>query len=157
MRRIAVALFACVLVAGCGRDRTTVAPDPAASASCAPCPTCNASSSVATTPVDLSAPPKPEPADPTDPFALSHAKDPFAAATKESVTVALDASGDTFVDGAKVADADLERIVKTKIAAGAEHFVIAADPSVPYGKVIHVIDELKIAGATKIAFSVAHP
>ncbi len=70
--------------------------------------------------------------------------------------VRVTAGGDVLVDGAKV-ESDAQILARAKGALGESpelRAVIQADQSVPYGKVIHVLDLLKQAGIAKIAFGV---
>lgn len=69
----------------------------------------------------------------------------------------LHSSGETFVDGKKVANDDailpLAREAQTKNAD--LRAVIRADQAVPHGRVIRALDLLKQAGVSKIAFGVS--
>jgi biopolymer transport protein ExbD len=74
------------------------------------------------------------------------------------LVVTLHPNGDVAVDGEKVATDDalrarVHRAVE-KVGVGLRA-VIQADRTVPYGQVIHVMDEMKQAGVVKFAFAVA--
>ena len=68
----------------------------------------------------------------------------------------LHASGETFVDGKKVANDDaLLPLAREAQAKNADlRAVIRADQAVPHGRVIRALDLLKQAGVSKIAFGV---
>ncbi len=72
-------------------------------------------------------------------------------------SVVLAADGTTQIDGKTVASDDsILPLARNAQERNPElRAVIKADSSVPHGRVIHVIDELKIAGVRKIAFGVA--
>lgn len=70
--------------------------------------------------------------------------------------VELHASGDTLVDGKKLANEDaILPLAREAQAKNPElRAVIRADTTVPHGRVIRVLDLLKQAGVSKIAFGV---
>lgn len=71
--------------------------------------------------------------------------------------VQVSANGELFVDGAKVgSDAEVLNLARLALGKTPElRAVIQADQAVTYGRVIHVLDVLKQAGVTKIAFGVS--
>jgi biopolymer transport protein ExbD len=71
-------------------------------------------------------------------------------------SVVLAADGTTQVDGKPVANDDaILAVAKDAVAKNADlRAVIKADSSVPHGRVVHVLDLLKQARVTKIAFGV---
>ena len=72
-------------------------------------------------------------------------------------SVVLSADGKVQVDGKPVANDDaVLALAQDAVAKNAElRAVIKADASVPHGRVIHVLDLLKQARVTKIAFGVS--
>lgn len=72
-------------------------------------------------------------------------------------SVVLVADGTTQVDGQVVPSDDaILPIARSAHEKNPDlRAVIKADSSVPHGRVIHVLDELKIAGVSKIAFGVS--
>jgi biopolymer transport protein ExbD len=75
------------------------------------------------------------------------------------VSIQLDAVGGTFVNGLAITD-DKEIFDAGKKALGtnaAVKAIIAADSRVTYGRLIAVIDRLRMAGITNIAFGVPAP
>jgi len=80
---------------------------------------------------------------------------PPATTARIELRVKLSADGKLFAGGQAVAnDADLTRITKHALEANPETpVVIDADPQVLYSAVIHVMDVLKSAGATKLSFA----
>jgi biopolymer transport protein ExbD len=83
------------------------------------------------------------------------------AATGEQVqlvfSVELTEGGKIFVDSKEVADDDSVGIMarESKVKNPDLRAVIRADAKVPHGRVIHVLDLLKQADLTKIAFAVS--
>lgn len=71
--------------------------------------------------------------------------------------IELHANGDTVVDGKKIASDDAVLPLATEAQAKNSELraIIRADTSVQHGRVIRVLDLLKQAGVTKIAFGVA--
>ncbi len=70
--------------------------------------------------------------------------------------VDIEANGDTHVDGAKLDKVEeVLSLAKARLSKDSEMRVnIRADSSVPHGKVMRVVDLLKQAGVSKIAFGV---
>jgi len=69
-------------------------------------------------------------------------------------TVNVDAEGHTAVDGARVDDATLSRLAKRALTSDRElRTVIQASSSASHGQVVHVLDELRGAGVTRVAFA----
>lgn len=129
MRRLLVlALF----VLSCKREDTKVCPDPVVSKS-APSP-------VRTIDVPL----------------------PKAVAFGDAVVVlsiAISAHGDTTVNGLAIADdnAITDAAKKARTADPEVKAVILADKSTQYGRVIEVVDRVRIGGIAKLAFAMAAP
>lgn len=67
--------------------------------------------------------------------------------------------GDVSIDGRVVADlVALEAAAKARVAKEPDaQAIIMVDPQVPYGRVVEVIDALKRAGVSRIAFGVLTP
>lgn len=127
--------------------RANVGPDPASTKSCAPCASNAPQGSIVTTIDFHPSPPLP----PEHPFPPGAA--PMPMETLAQVTI--QSSGDVFVNGAPApADADLVKAVRAALTAGTTRVVVLADRTVPYGKVVHVIDVAKSAGASTISLGV---
>jgi biopolymer transport protein ExbD len=70
------------------------------------------------------------------------------------LTVSVDPAGAASVNGKAVDDAALRAIAKSELTKDKElRTVIAASRSATHGAVLHVIDELRSVGVTKIAFA----
>lgn len=124
-----LALFACK-----AREETKpISADPAA-CSCAPCAPCAPLPSVV--PLDL---PKAE----------------ASGDTTATLNVVIAKDAKIVVDGSPVADDAALLAVARKSYAPDKRVVILADRAVAHGVVIHVLDVLKSAGFTKIAFAVS--
>jgi biopolymer transport protein ExbD len=99
----------------------------------------------------------PEPPPPTATVALSATAIPGTPAVQTVLTVTLAADGAAYVDGAKIADD--EAVLPAARGAMAKNpevrAVIKADKAVAHGRVVHVLDLLKQAGVSKIAFGVS--
>ena len=129
--------------------RATITSDPAPSCVCS-CPSTAGTSTVASKPTSNAVP--------LDFPQSTETKDPFAPsvdvlAESPPLAVAIDASGNVTVDGTPAAD---DTAVLALIGAhdgGIPRAVISADAAVAHGKVIHLIDLLKVAGVTRIAFA----
>jgi biopolymer transport protein ExbD len=64
-------------------------------------------------------------------------------------------TGETLVDSQRVEEQDVARLARAAHAKGAEvRAVIQADVTVPHGRVIRMIDQLRLGGIGKIAFGV---
>ena len=135
MRSPLVCVVALLTLAGCRRSDDNVRPDPA---KCPACPSVVATASVPKAiPLD---PPMPEDGSKLTPI----------------LHVDLDAKGDVFFAGKAVALADVESAARSQLAKDPSmRVVIAADSRVQHGRVIALLDTLKKAGVTKIAFAVA--
>lgn len=84
---------------------------------------------------------------------------PRAAHGNETVqgllNVVLDKTGKIFVDGAEVSEADMLLRAKSAIAQNADtRAIISADKTLAYGKVMHIIDDLKGQGISKFAHNI---
>jgi biopolymer transport protein ExbD len=78
--------------------------------------------------------------------------------TRPLLVVDLYENGDVAVDGEKVAtdEALRARVSRAVEKAGPEvRAILRADKAVPYGRVIHVMDEMKQTGVVRFAFAVA--
>lgn len=78
-----------------------------------------------------------------------------AGATQTVLSVAVTADGQISTNGSPApTDADLRRAARDAIAKTPDlRTVIQASKGVPYGTVVHVMDELRETGITKIAFA----
>jgi biopolymer transport protein ExbD len=80
------------------------------------------------------------------------------AATSETgrspLAITLSADGTSYIDAQRVSDADLPGRIRSARASGADKAMIAADGSVPHRRVIRVVDTLRAAGITELAFDV---
>jgi biopolymer transport protein ExbD len=73
---------------------------------------------------------------------------------RSPLTITLSADGTTYVDARHVTADELGRRIHDARAAGADRAMIAADGSVAHRRVIHVLDALRSAGITQLAFDV---
>lgn len=124
-----------LLVLGCKREESKICPDPVASApsekSVAPART-----------IDIPLP-----------------KAMVGGEPETVLSVALDAHGKVAVNGLAVAD-DLALEAEARKAIGKDpnvKAIVLADTSVTHGRVIGVLDRLRLGGIAKIAFAVAAP
>ena len=77
------------------------------------------------------------------------AASPTEVARRDEVTVELGADGATWLDGRRVAPADLESAIEAALAsAGTERVVLEADERVAHGRVVEAMDAARRAGAT---------
>lgn len=78
-----------------------------------------------------------------------------AGATQTVLSVAIDAQGGVLANGTKVSsDDELRSRAKSALKANPElRTVIAASSSASHGKVMHVLDTVRDAGITKVAFA----
>jgi biopolymer transport protein ExbD len=77
-----------------------------------------------------------------------------AGETQVVLTISIETSGAISIDGARVDEAELHRRARGVLAASREpRAVIHASRSTTHGSVIHVVDELRRAGITRIAFA----
>ena len=75
-------------------------------------------------------------------------------ATQTVLTVSVDPAGTVSANGKPVDDAALRAIAKSELGKDKElRTVIAASKAATHGAVLHVIDELRTVGVTKIAFA----
>ncbi|HXK17395.1 MAG TPA: biopolymer transporter ExbD [Polyangiaceae bacterium] len=78
-----------------------------------------------------------------------------AGATQTVFNVSVDASGAVLANGSKVqSDAELEQRAAQALKANPElRTVISASASATHGKVMHVLDTVRDAGITRVAFA----
>jgi len=80
------------------------------------------------------------------------------AATSETgrspLTITLAADGASYVDAERVSDSEIPKRIRDARSNGADKAMIAADGSVPHRRVIRVVDTLRSAGITQLAFDV---
>ena len=71
------------------------------------------------------------------------------------VNVVLDKDGRIFFDGAEVTEGDLLQRVAESVAKDSQtRAVISADQTLNYGRVMHLIDEIKGQGIAKFALNI---
>jgi biopolymer transport protein ExbD len=71
------------------------------------------------------------------------------------VNVVLDKEGKLFFDGAEVSETDLNTRVAAAVAKDKEtRAIISADQSIPYGRVMRLIDVVKGQGIAKFALNI---
>ncbi|MCY1017132.1 ExbD/TolR family protein [Pyxidicoccus sp. MSG2] len=71
------------------------------------------------------------------------------------VNVVLDKEGKLFFDGAEVSEADLSVKVAEQVAKDKDtRAIISADQSIPYGRVMKLIDVVKGQGIAKFALNI---
>ncbi|MBJ6761599.1 biopolymer transporter ExbD [Corallococcus sp. H22C18031201] len=71
------------------------------------------------------------------------------------VNVVLDKEGKFFFDGAEVSEADLSRKVAEAVAKDKDtRAIISADQTIPYGRVMRLIDVVKGQGIAKFALNI---
>jgi biopolymer transport protein ExbD len=72
------------------------------------------------------------------------------------LSVAIDAAGKVMLNGLPAADADITPTARKALATAPElRAIVVADRSVAYGRLIEVVDKVRLAGVTRIAFGVA--
>lgn len=78
-----------------------------------------------------------------------------AGATQTVLSVSIDAQGGVLANGSKVAnDEELRRRASSALKENPElRTVIAASSSASHGKVMHVLDTVRDAGITRVAFA----
>ena len=78
-----------------------------------------------------------------------------AGATQSVLNVSVDAQGGVLANGSEVrSDAELQRRAAQALKANPElRTVISASASATHGKVMHVLDTVRDAGITKVAFA----
>jgi biopolymer transport protein ExbD len=78
--------------------------------------------------------------------------------SRAELRIDLGADGTLYCDGARSTLAAIRESARAGVAAGTlTRAILAADRSVPHGKVVELLDALKAAGVTKIAFLVGAP
>ncbi|WIG93145.1 biopolymer transporter ExbD [Myxococcus sp. SDU36] len=71
------------------------------------------------------------------------------------VNVVLDKEGKLFFDGAELTEQDLEKRVQEAVAKDKDtRAIISADQSIPYGRVMRLIDVVKGQGIAKFALNI---
>ena len=71
------------------------------------------------------------------------------------VNVVLDKQGQLYFDGAPVTEAELQRRAAEQLQKDANtRAIISADQSLPYGRVMHLIDVVKGRGIAKFALNI---
>lgn len=82
-------------------------------------------------------------------------KSKTAGATQTVLTISVDAQGAVLANGSKVdGDADLRQRANRALVADPElRTVISASASASHGKVMHVLDTVRDAGVTRVAFA----
>ncbi len=71
------------------------------------------------------------------------------------VNVVLDKEGKLFFDGTEMTEKDLEKRVQEAVAKDKEtRAIISADQSIPYGRVMRLIDVVKGQGIAKFALNI---
>ena len=71
------------------------------------------------------------------------------------VNVVLDKQGQLYFDGAPVTEGELQRLAAEQLKKDANtRAIISADQSLPYGKVMHLIDVVKGEGIAKFALNI---
>ncbi|NVJ10430.1 biopolymer transporter ExbD [Myxococcus sp. AM001] len=71
------------------------------------------------------------------------------------VNVVLDKEGKFFFDGTELTEKDLEKRVQEAVAKDKEtRAIISADQSIPYGRVMRLIDVVKGQGIAKFALNI---
>ncbi|XXF81257.1 biopolymer transporter ExbD [Myxococcaceae bacterium GXIMD 01537] len=74
------------------------------------------------------------------------------------LAISLTASGQLLVDGVELNNEELQEKARQALARDPElRAVIQADGSVAHRQVIAVLDQLKAAGLTRVAFGTVHP
>jgi biopolymer transport protein ExbD len=77
-----------------------------------------------------------------------------AGVTQTVLNVSIDANGTVHANGREVDDAALTALARSELARDKElRTVISAAKTAQHGSVIHVLDELRLAGVQKIAFA----
>lgn len=77
------------------------------------------------------------------------------ASVDSTLNVVLTADGKIMLDGVEIEEATLAATVRRERAANDKvQAVIAADKSVPYGQVVHLIDVVKTNGVTSFALNI---
>ena len=73
----------------------------------------------------------------------------------ETIGIAINKEAQILLEGRLVDDENLKIIIQEKIKLNPDlQGVISADVNLPYGKVVHVIDVLKLAGLEKFAVQI---
>ena len=70
---------------------------------------------------------------------------------KNSILIALTGEGEVVYGGRKIGIAGVQPLVKRMIAREEMPVIVQADSNVPSGLFVRVIDEAKLAGATKVS------
>jgi biopolymer transport protein ExbD len=76
-------------------------------------------------------------------------------AVESTLNIVITKEGDTYLDGKKAGEAEIiERIRREAPLHPKLQAVIAADKGVVYGRVVHVIDLVKVNGVTSFALNI---
>lgn len=76
-------------------------------------------------------------------------------AVESTLNVVIEPSGDIYLDGEPITKEALAEQVRTQKEGNPKlQAVIAADKTVPYGRVVHVIDIVKTNGVTSFALNI---
>lgn len=76
------------------------------------------------------------------------------AASTSSLTVTLDAHGTLFLMKSSIAEGALAAALKREATRNpGVHVTLAADRTIPYGRVVRVLDLIKAAGIAKVALA----
>ena len=71
------------------------------------------------------------------------------------INVVIDKEGKLFLDGAELAEEELSRKVSEAVTKDKDtRAIISADQSLPYGRVMHLIDVVKGQGIAKFALNI---
>lgn len=72
-------------------------------------------------------------------------------ASTKAIRVAIDASGETFMDGKQIRIWSLQGAIRDQLANSTEKSVLViSDGKVPADKLIEVVDQCRLAGATQV-------
>jgi biopolymer transport protein ExbD len=95
---------------------------------------------------------------PSIPVDLPHAASGTQQVISSTVQVSVDHAGAIFVEARPVNEAQLRALMQERHTANADvRAVIAADRAVPHGRVVQVIDIIRLAGVTKFAIQTEMP
>jgi biopolymer transport protein ExbD len=95
---------------------------------------------------------------PSIPVDLPRASTPTQQPITSTVQVSVEASGRISVEARPVTEAQLRAVMEERHRANPEvRAVIAADRTVPHGRVVQVIDIIRLAGISKFAIQTEMP
>jgi biopolymer transport protein ExbD len=122
-----------VVLAACKRDDAKVCPDPATSTA--------ATSAAPMRTIDV-------------PIPKAVALD----GSETFLSITIEANGQTWVNNVAVEDEGITDIARTELKASPKvKAIILADRATPHGRVIAVLDRLRMGGVTNLAFGVPAP